>query len=60
MYYWGYMMSDRPESTSGEYCPECGCAIPRAAVLIEYESAVGKTGYADCPGCGNVVRPEPR
>jgi NAD-dependent SIR2 family protein deacetylase len=41
-----------------KHCPMCGAEIPRGAVLIEYESEMGRTTYADCPGCGDVVRPE--
>lgn len=39
-------------------CPECGAAVPRPWLLIEYERSDGESGrYAECPDCGEVVRP---
>jgi predicted RNA-binding Zn-ribbon protein involved in translation (DUF1610 family) len=40
-------------------CPECGEEIPSGYALIEYEKDDGTTGiWAECPACGEVVRPE--
>jgi endogenous inhibitor of DNA gyrase (YacG/DUF329 family) len=39
-------------------CPNCGTPVPRPWLLIEYERSDGGTGvYAECPDCGDVVRP---
>lgn len=40
-------------------CPNCGAAIPRQWLLIEYERADGNLGlYAECPECNEVVCPQ--
>ncbi|WP_435096617.1 hypothetical protein [Halarchaeum sp. P4] len=49
--------ADSADGTLGR-CPECGARIPESAVLIEYEDGDGTAAYADCPECGDVVKPE--
>jgi uncharacterized C2H2 Zn-finger protein len=39
-------------------CPHCEASIPAGMLLIEYERRDGPACYAECPGCGAVVRPE--
>lgn len=39
------------------HCPRCAVPIPRALELIEYETADGVSRFAECPTCGDVVRP---
>ena len=40
-------------------CPNCGEEIPKAWVLIEYETADGATDYwAECLACDTVVSPD--
>jgi endogenous inhibitor of DNA gyrase (YacG/DUF329 family) len=49
-------MSD-PNTAVGE-CPQCGREIPRAYLLIEYETEDGEAGvWAECPECADVVDP---
>lgn len=43
---------------SGGSCPHCQTAIPRRAVLIEYETTTGSTAFAECPDCEEIVHPE--
>lgn len=38
-------------------CPACGTALAPRNVLIEYERDGKPTSFAECPGCGGVVRP---
>lgn len=38
-------------------CPDCGAAIPRHRLLIEYETSDGPARFAECPDCGGVVHP---
>lgn len=46
-------------SSSIGRCPRCDTAIPRAYVLIEYETKSGEQAiYAECPDCADVVAPE--
>jgi hypothetical protein len=40
------------------YCPQCDCEVPRAYLLIEYQTENGKTGlWAECPECADVIDP---
>ncbi len=40
-------------------CPNCSEEIPRAWMLIEYETADGTTdNWAECLACDTVVSPE--
>lgn len=39
-------------------CPRCAVPIPRALELIEYETPEGIARFAECPACGDVVRPQ--
>lgn len=39
-------------------CPVCTDPIPQGRVLVEYERPDGPAVFAECPGCGEVVRPE--
>ncbi|WP_168215962.1 DUF7837 family putative zinc-binding protein [Halorussus ruber] len=43
-------------STLGS-CPNCGGAITREYVLIEYESKGRPAQFAECPDCRDVVHP---
>ncbi|WP_276300689.1 hypothetical protein [Halorussus lipolyticus] len=45
-----------PASTLGR-CPNCGEAITRDCVLIEYESKGRPAAFAECPDCRDVVHP---
>jgi predicted RNA-binding Zn-ribbon protein involved in translation (DUF1610 family) len=46
-----------PNAVLGE-CPRCGQEIPRAYLLIEYETETGEMGvWAECPECADVVDP---
>lgn len=38
-------------------CPLCGGDIPKAKLLIAYESDRGEDMYAECPDCLEVVHP---
>jgi predicted RNA-binding Zn-ribbon protein involved in translation (DUF1610 family) len=39
-------------------CPQCGREIPRAYLLIEYETEDDEAGvWAECPECADVVDP---
>jgi NAD-dependent SIR2 family protein deacetylase len=39
-------------------CPNCGESVTEPWLLIEYEREDGDPGrYAECPACGDVVRP---
>lgn len=38
------------------HCPDCTTAIKPGRVLITYETADGRAGYAECPDCLDVVR----
>lgn len=39
-------------------CPHCGEPVTEPWLLIEYERENGDSGrYAECPVCGDVVRP---
>lgn len=44
------------QSTLGD-CPACGTAVPLAASLVSYERNGRPATFAECPGCGDVVRP---
>lgn len=46
----------RPRRPLGQ-CPRCAVPIPAALELIEYETSNGVSRYAECPACGDVVRP---
>lgn len=55
-------MTDRsdlfdPAPTTLGYCPHCAVPIPTELLLIEYERGHEHTCYAECPACGEVVRP---
>lgn len=39
-------------------CPLCGSAIRTQHVLIEYETNTGRSVWAECPACADVVDPE--
>jgi uncharacterized protein with PIN domain len=40
-------------------CPYCSRKVAESSVLIEYERTSGEIGvFAECPSCGEVVRPE--
>ncbi|WP_456071287.1 DUF7837 family putative zinc-binding protein [Haladaptatus caseinilyticus] len=39
-------------------CPFCRATVPRSSLHIEYETEIGNTVYAECPGCREIVRPE--
>jgi NAD-dependent SIR2 family protein deacetylase len=40
-------------------CPECGEQIPKAWLLIKYQTSDDKTRFwAECPACEAVVNPE--
>ncbi|USZ68817.1 hypothetical protein NGM10_03555 [Halorussus salilacus] len=38
-------------------CPNCGRAITRDYLLIEYESDGCPAKFAECPDCRDVVHP---
>ena len=38
-------------------CPHCDSSIPDHRLLIEYDTASGRSRYADCPNCRQVVHP---
>ncbi len=44
-------------STLGR-CPDCRSPVPDDRVLIEYERGDHPAAFAECPACGDVVRPE--
>ena len=47
------------EAESLGVCPECGAAIHKGQILIEYTTEEGDTEcFADCYSCEAVVRPE--
>lgn len=49
----------RTDASELGVCPNCGAAVPRQWLLIEYERADGNLGlYAECPDCSEVVRPQ--
>jgi DNA-directed RNA polymerase subunit M/transcription elongation factor TFIIS len=51
------MNRSRPSALG--HCPYCGGRIPEAYTLIEYERSNDEPGvFAECPDCGEVVRPE--
>jgi len=52
-------MSTTRSSASLGRCPDCRAEIDDFDVLIEYERAEERAVYAECPGCGEVVRPDP-
>lgn len=39
-------------------CPQCGEAVPSHRLLIEYETANGRSAFAECPTCEDVIHPE--
>jgi predicted RNA-binding Zn-ribbon protein involved in translation (DUF1610 family) len=53
-------MSTTRSSASLGRCPDCRAEIHGVDVLIEYErSDEERAVYAGCPGCGEVVHPDP-
>jgi len=53
-------MGTAPDRSSGGSlgrCPDCETEIPRAGVIIEYETGDGTEAYAECPDCRDVVHP---
>lgn len=51
-------MTDIDGSSVLGFCPQCGCEVPAAYLLIEYETENGQPGrWAECPGCENVIDP---
>ena len=46
-----------PEPDTLGYCPNCSVPIPTELLLIEYEREHGRSCYAECPACEDVVRP---
>jgi NAD-dependent SIR2 family protein deacetylase len=49
-------MATKPASLGR--CPSCDASIPDYRLLIEYERDDRPAAYAECPDCGDVVRPE--
>lgn len=46
-------------STRVGVCPNCREAIRERDVLIEYQTDSGRRMFAECPGCHDVIHPDP-
>lgn len=51
------MAADNSNPSLGR-CPRCDAEITPAYLVIEYETDGGRSAYAECPGCEEIVTPE--